>query len=175
MSMSLEKLAIDGGAPAVPEHLAAHDWERLRKASLEEIEAVVEVLKSGHFSIVMGHGMPNAEGLEREFCAWTGAKYALAVNSGTAALHCAVAGVGVETGDEVIVPAFTFIASAMAVLHHNAIPVFVDVNPETYLMDPAAIEAKITHAPGRSCRSIFTACPATWMRSMPSRRTMGSR
>ena len=144
MNVLNEKLAVDGGNPAVPKHLSDHDWERLRKAVPEEIDAVVEVLKSGHFSIVMGRGMPNSEGLEKEFAEWTGAKYALAVNSGTAALHCAVAGVGVETGDEVIVPAFTFIASAMAVLHHNAIPVFVDIDPKNYLIDPAAIEAKIT-------------------------------
>ena len=139
-----DKLALDGGAPAVAEHLVAHDWERLRKSTQEEIDAVVEVLRSGHLSIVMGKGMPNAEGLEREFADYVGAKYCLVVNTGTAALHCAVAGVGVEPGDEVIVPAYTFVASAMAVLHHNAIPVFADINPSTYLIDPQDIEKKIT-------------------------------
>ena len=51
---------------------------------------------------------------------------------------------GIEPGDEVLVPAFTFVASAMAILHHNAVPVFVDIDPDTYLIDPAKIEAKIT-------------------------------
>ena len=53
-----DKLALDGGEPAVPEHLVAHDWERFRKSTPEEIDAVVEVLKSGHLSIAMGKGMP---------------------------------------------------------------------------------------------------------------------
>ena len=139
-----EKLAIDGGKPAVPENLVAHNWERFRKSTPEEIAAVVEVLKSGHLSIAMGKGMPNAEALEKEFAEYIGTKYALAVNSGTASLHCAVAGVGIEPGDEVIVPAYTFIASAMAVLHQNAIPVFADVHPDTFVIDPTDVERKIS-------------------------------
>ena len=138
------RLAIDGGKPAVPENFVAHNWERFRKSTQEEIAAVVEVLKSGHLSIALGKGMPNAEALEREFAEYIGAKYALAVNSGTASLHCALAGVGIEPGDEVIVPAYTFIASAMAVLHQNAIPVFADVNPDTFVIDPSDVERKIS-------------------------------
>lgn len=144
MSQTIEKLALDGGQPVVPEHLVAHDWERYRIATEEEIEAVVKVMRSGHLSIALPIGLPQSEALEKAFCEWTGAKYALAVCNGTASLHCAVAGVGVEAGDEVIVPAFSFIASALAVLHHNAIPVFVDIDPETYTIDPSKIEAKIT-------------------------------
>ena len=139
-----QRLAIDGGKPAVPETLVAHDWERFRKSTPEEIAAVVEVLKSGHLSIAMGKGMPNAEGLEREFAEYAGTKYALAVSSGTASLHCAVAGVGIEPGDEVIVPAYTFIASAMAVLHQNAIPIFADVKCDTFVIDPTDVERKIS-------------------------------
>jgi dTDP-4-amino-4,6-dideoxygalactose transaminase len=139
----VNKLALEQGQPCVPEHLV-HDWERIRKATQEEIDAVVEVLKSGHFSIVQGVGMPNSEGLEREFAEYVGTEYCLAVSTGTCAVHCAVAGVGIEAGDEVIIPAYTFIASAMAVLHHNAIPIFVDVDPDTYLIDPRKIEEKIT-------------------------------
>ena len=139
-----DKLAIEGGTPEVPEKLLSHDWDRYRKATDEEIQAVTEVLKSGHLSIAMPRGMPQADALEREFAEWNGSKYCLAVHSGTAALHCAVAGVGVQAGDEVIVPAYTFVASAMAVMHHNAIPVFVDVDPETYLLDPALIEEKLS-------------------------------
>ena len=139
-----EKLAIEGGAPSVPEHLVKHNWERFRNATDEEIEAVVAVLRSGHLSIAQGFGMPQAEALEEEFAAYVGADHCLAVNSGTAALHCAVAGVGIQPGDEVIVPAYTFIASAMSVLHQNGIPVFVDIDPDTYLVDPGQIEEKIT-------------------------------
>lgn len=142
--MPRSNLALDGAQAAVPAALVSHDWERFRKSTQEEIDAVVEVLKSGHLSIAMGKGMPNAEGLEREFAEYVGVRHCLAVNSGTAALHCAVAGAGVGPGDEVIVPAYTFIASAMAVLHQNAIPIFVDIDPETYLIDPLKIEAKIT-------------------------------
>ena len=144
MTTAVNKLALDNGQPCVPKQLVAHDWERFRKSTKEEIDAVVAVLESGHLSIAQGSGMPNAEGLEREFAEYVGVKYCLAVNSGTAALHCAVAGLGIEPGDQVIVPAYTFVASAMAVLHQNAIPIFVDINPDTYLMDPQEIEGKIT-------------------------------
>ena len=144
MSTLVKKLALEQGEPSVPKELVAHDWERFRKATREEIDAVVAVLESGHLSIAQGSGMPNAEGLEKEFAEYVGAKYCLAVNTGTSALHCAVAGVGVEPGDEVIVPAYTFVATAMAVFHHNAIPIFADINPDTYLIDPQKIEEKIT-------------------------------
>ena len=139
-----EKLALEGGQPCVPPGLVAHDWERFRKANDEEVEAVVSVLRSGHLSIAMPVGMPQADALEEEFAGWVGSKHCLAVNSGTASLHCAVAGVGVEAGDHVLVPAITFIASAMAVMHHNAIPVFVDTEPGTDLIDADKIEEKIT-------------------------------
>ena len=139
-----DRLALDGGTPSVPQHLVVQDWERYRKASEAEIEAVSAVLRSGHLSIAGSVGMPQADALEERFAEWVGADYCLAVNTGTAALHCAVAGVGVEAGDQVIVPAYTFVASAMVVLHHNAIPVFVDTDPHTHLIDAAKIEAKIT-------------------------------
>lgn len=113
-------------------------------ATAEEIDAVTQVLESGHLSIAQGFGMPQAEALESEFGEWVEADRCLVVNSGTAALHCAVAGAGVEPGDEVLVPAYTFIASVMVVLHQNAVPVFVDIDPETYLIDPDKIEEKIT-------------------------------
>jgi dTDP-4-amino-4,6-dideoxygalactose transaminase len=137
-------LALEGGSPSVPHELIAHDWERYRKAGDEEIDAVTAVLRSGHLSIAAGAGMPQADALEEEFARWVGTDHCLAVNTGTASLHCAVAGVGVEAGDQVIVPAYTFIASAMVVLQHNAVPVFVDTEPQTYLIDPDRIEEKIT-------------------------------
>ena len=139
-----EKLALDGGTPAVPPALMQWDWERYRPASDEEIEEVTAVLRSGHLSIALPKGMPQSDALGREFADWVGTRHCLVVNSGTAALHCAVAGVGVQAGDEVIVPADTFIASAMAVLHQNAIPVFADVHPDTALIDPTHVETLVT-------------------------------
>ncbi|HWO66992.1 MAG TPA: DegT/DnrJ/EryC1/StrS family aminotransferase [Umezawaea sp.] len=75
---------------------------------------------------------------------YVGANFALPTASGTSSLHMALVGAGVEPGDEVIVPGFTFIATAQAVVAAHAIPVFVDVDPKTYCMDPAAAEAAIT-------------------------------
>lgn len=81
---------------------------------------------------------------EAEFAAFCGAKHGIGVANGTEALFLALKAVGVKDGDEVIVPANTFIATAAAVSHANAIPVFVDVDPETYCIDPAKIKMAIT-------------------------------
>ena len=92
-----EKLALEGGQPSVPSELLAHDWERYRKANDEEVEAVVTVLRSGHLSIALPVGMPQADALEKEFADWVGCNHCLVVNSGTAALHCAGRRVRSET------------------------------------------------------------------------------
>lgn len=84
------------------------------------------------------------EGIARDWAAYVGVRHCIPTNSGTAALHMGVAGVGVRPGEEVICPAFTHWATAAAVLHHNAIPVFVDIEPSTYCIAPARIEAAIT-------------------------------
>ena len=132
-----EKLACEGGKPVVPSGLKKR-WPIIKE---EDIDAVIGVLRSGELG--NGHS-PNAVALGEEFAAYVGTKYGLAVNSGTAALHCAVAATGVGPGDEVITSAYTFLASAVAILHHNGIPVFVDIDPQTYNIDPSKIEAKIT-------------------------------
>src|SRR5690242_14335328 len=98
----------------------------------EEKQAVLEVLESGQ----LAQG-PVVAAFEREFAAWCGAKHAVAVNSGTAALHLLMLAHGVKPGDEVITSPFTFIASANAALFAGARPVFVDIEPETYCIDPA--------------------------------------
>jgi dTDP-4-amino-4,6-dideoxygalactose transaminase len=82
--------------------------------------------------------------LEEEFAASLGSRFCLATNSGTAALHIALAAAGVEPGDEVIVPALSFIATAQAVLHQGAVPVFADVDPLTYNIDPVEVAARVT-------------------------------
>ena len=87
---------------------------------------------------------PNCVEFEKEFAKWNGNKYAVATNSGTAALHMAVAACGCGTGDEVIVTAYSWSSSATCILHHNAIPVFVDIDYGTMNMDTDKIEAAVT-------------------------------
>ena len=103
-------------------------------------EAVKEVLDSGKVTYWTGNvGMK----FEEEFAAWAGAKYAIACTNGTAALHIALASLGVGPGDEVIVPSYTFIASSFSVVQAGAIPVFCDTTEE-HTIDPAKIEELIT-------------------------------
>ena len=105
----------------------------------EEIEAVVAVVRSGR--IVQGQLV---EQFEQGFAELIGAKHAIAVSSGTAALHVALLAHGIGPGDEVITSPFTFIATANAVLYTGARPVFVDISPDTFNLDPAQIEERIT-------------------------------
>jgi len=131
------KLAIEGGPKTVPDGLTK-PWPIITQ---DDIDAVVRVLKRG---ILWGPTAPEKEALEKEWAEYVGTRYSLVVNSGTAAIHACLAGVGVEAGDEVIVPAFTFWATAQAALCQNAIPVFVDIDPKTLNIDPNKIEEKIT-------------------------------
>ena len=105
----------------------------------EEIDNVVEVLKSG--MIAQG---PKVEEFEQKFAEWVGAKYGIAVNSGTAALHVALLSCGIGEGDEVITTPFTFIASGNSILYTGAKPVFADIDLKTYTLDPSSIESLIT-------------------------------
>ena len=131
-----ERPAIAGGAPTVP--AGAHRrWPDIRE---EDREAVLRALDSG---VVCGANAPEITALQREWAEYLGVEYCLALNTGTAALHCACAAVGLGPGDEVIVPAYTFVATAMAVVHQGATPVFSDVDPRTYTIDPARIEERI--------------------------------
>lgn len=133
----MEKLAIAGGKRTVPEGMEK-PWPIITQ---EDIDSVINVLKRG---ILWGPDAPEKEALEKEWAEYCGVKYCLVTNTGTSALHACVAGVGVEAGDEVIVPAYTFWATAQAVLCQNAIPIFVDIEPDTYTIDPKKIEEKIT-------------------------------
>ena len=105
----------------------------------EEIENVVEVLKSG--MIAQG---PKVAEFEQKFAEWVGAKYGIAVNSGTAALHTALLACGIGEGDEVITTPFTFIASGNSIVYTGAKPVFADIDLKTYTLDPDSIEDLIT-------------------------------
>jgi perosamine synthetase len=105
----------------------------------DDISAVVEVLRSGRLSLG-----PAQERFERLVADYVGVEHAVAVSSGTAALHLLVKALGIGPGDEVLVPSFTFAASVNCVLYEGAIPVFVDIDPVTCNLDPADLEAKIT-------------------------------
>jgi perosamine synthetase len=115
----------------------------LPKIGEEEIAAVVKVMRSGYLTSGLGQG-PMVTALEKSFAKFADAKHAVAVNTGTAALHEAVVAAGVKLGDEVILPSFTFVATAEAVVLAGGKPVFADIDPETYNLSPAQVEKSIT-------------------------------
>jgi perosamine synthetase len=132
-----KRLAIAGGKPAVDAG-SIKPWPVLDK---RDREAVLRVFENGY---LCGPDAPEVKALEKEWSHYTGKKHCLTTSSGTAALHMALAALRIGPGDEVIVPAYTFLASASCVLHAGAIPVFVDIDRKTYNIDPALIEEKIT-------------------------------
>jgi perosamine synthetase len=104
-----------------------------------DIEAVLEVVRSGRLALG-----PKADQFEEVVADYAGVRHAVAVSSGTAALHLIVKGLGIGPGDEVLVPSFTFAASVNAILFERATPVFVDIEPDTLNLAPADVEAKIS-------------------------------
>ncbi len=133
--MGQEQLAIHGGKPVRQTTLPyGRQW-----LSDDDIAAVVEVLRSDWLTTG-----PHVAEFERSFAEAVGAKEAVAVSSGTAALHAAVFSLDIGPRDEVIVPAITFAASANCVVYQGGTPVFADVEPDTLLIDVSQIEAKIT-------------------------------
>ena len=133
----MTKLAIAGGKP----ELSRSDYKNWPVITKDDRRYVNEVLDTG---IVAGATAPQCKKLEEEWARYVGARHCLTTCSGTAALHMALAAAGVGPGDEVITSAFTFLASGSCALHQNAIPVFVDIDPRTYNMDPKKLEAAIT-------------------------------
>ncbi len=105
----------------------------------DEINAVAKVLRSGRY--VSG---PSVKEFEDRFAAYIGTKYAVMVSSGTAALYITMQALGIGPGDEVIVPAMTFFSTITAVLRCGATPIFADIDPEIYNLDPCSMEEKIT-------------------------------
>ena len=114
----------------------------MSSAELDEsdIQAVLEVLQSGR--IALG---PKATEFEESIAKYAGVKYAVAVSSGTAGLHILVRALGIGSGDEVLVPSFTFASTVNVILYERATPVFVDIEPETYNTNTADLERKITN------------------------------
>ena len=131
----MEKPAIEGGTP-VRETPIFYGHQYIDEA---DIQAVVEVMKSDYLTCG-----PKIGELEKKLCDVTGAKYAVVCANGTAALHIAALCAGVGEGDEVITTPITFAASANCALYCGARPVFADIDPETYNIDPAKVEAAIT-------------------------------
>lgn len=139
----MSQLALNGGARAVPESLEKTAWPIITP---EDHAAVKRVLERGvmwAMTTLEGLNCPEQEALEREFAEFLGVRHALAVNGGTAGLHMALVAAGVEAGDEVITSAFSFLATPAAILHSGAIPVFADIDPRTWNIDPACIAEKI--------------------------------
>ncbi len=107
----------------------------------EEKKEVMKVMDSGMLTSLAGDVVEN---FEKEFAEYIGVKHAIAVNSGTAALHASIAALDIGPGDEVIVSPFTFIATASSVLQNNAIPIFADIDDRTYVLDPESVKKAIT-------------------------------
>lgn len=135
MTAGKSRLAIDGGRP-VRESLLPYGRQAVTE---EDIAAVVETLRSDWLTTG-----PKVAEFEAALVACTGAAEAVAVSSGTAALHAAVYAAEIGAGDEVIVPAMSFAASANCVVYQGGIPVFADVDAESLLIDPSEIERLLT-------------------------------
>ena len=132
----METPAIEGGPPVRGEPMSF--WPSFTD---EEKRLVLSVLESGRLVSSFGE---YTRRFEEEFARYVGAGYAVAVSNGTAALHTALASLGVGAGDEVITTPFSFVATATSILHANAVPVFGDIELDTLNLDPGTIEDKIT-------------------------------
>ena len=140
-----EKLALHGGPKTIPK-----SFKRYNSIGKEEVDAAKSVVESGVLSQFLGcwdpdfYGGPKVQEFERACEKYFGVKHVVTVNSWTSGLICAVGAIGIEPGDEVIVSPWTMSASATAILHWNAIPVFADIEAETFNIDPKSVEANIT-------------------------------
>jgi len=146
----MAKLAVKGGKKVRTEDF--HKWPVFNS---QEEKAVNRVLKSGKWwRYSYGQGVDIHESkagtraevalFQEEFAEFQGAKYGIACQNGTGALEMVVRALGIGAGDEVIVPAYTYIAGSTCVLQSNAVPIFVDIDPDTYNLDPERVEEAIT-------------------------------
>jgi perosamine synthetase len=130
-------LAVAGGTPVISED-AHRRWPDITGADRRAVDRVLER------GVTAGPNAPEIRALEEEYADYVGVRHCVAANAGTASLHAALAAVGVRPGGEVIVPAYTFVASAFAVIHQGAEVVFCDVEPWSFNLDPARLETLIT-------------------------------
>jgi dTDP-4-amino-4,6-dideoxygalactose transaminase len=160
----MPNLAVKGGRPVAPEGVGT-TWPIYGE---EERKALLEVLESGRWwrGAYKDPKESKVGIFETEFCRYLGVKHGVAVTNGTAAIELALKAAGVEAGDEVIVPAVTFIATATAVLAINASPVFVDIDPETYQINPEETEQAITGKTRAIVPVHYGGCPADMDRMM---------
>jgi 3-amino-5-hydroxybenzoate synthase len=140
----VEKLALHGGKPA-----KTKPFPRWPHYDDSEKQALIDVLESHIWWRTPG---TQTLGFEKEFAAYHEAKHGIAVTNGTAAIEVTMMALDIGLGDEVIVPDFTFVATASAVLFAGALPVLVDVDPYTYCIDPERVEAAITERTRRASR-----------------------
>jgi dTDP-4-amino-4,6-dideoxygalactose transaminase len=144
-SSPAEKLALLGGQKTIPSAFAKYN-----PIGKEELAAAQKVIQSGVLSQFIGawhedfYGGPKVREFEKAAADYFGVKHAVTVNSWTSGLVAAVGAIGIEPGDEVITTPWTMSATAAAILHWNGIPVFADIDPETYNLDPKSIEKNIT-------------------------------
>jgi 8-amino-3,8-dideoxy-alpha-D-manno-octulosonate transaminase len=137
------KLALDGGVPVRSKPLPL-EFPGVHHMDEEEVDAAIRVLRSRSPFRYYGIDLQGeVEAFESDFAAFLGVSHCLAVNSGTGALHVALAALGVGPGQEVIIPAYMWVSIAAAVVNLGAIPVLADID-DSFCMNPAALEAKIT-------------------------------
>lgn len=139
------QLALFGGQKSITK-----TFQKYNSMGEEEVEAACEVVRSGNLSNFLGawhddfYGGPKVKQFERTCEAYFGVKHAVTFNSWTSGLIAAVGAIGLAPGDEVIVPTWTMCASATAIIHWNGIPVFADIEPHTFNIDPKSVEKNIT-------------------------------
>ncbi len=145
MKETKEKLAINGGPKTINK-----EFDSYNSLGEEERLAVDEVMRSGILSQFLGvwhkdfYGGPKVQEFEKMAADYFGVKHAITVNSWTSGLTAAVGALDIEPGDEIIVSPWTMTASATAILHWNAIPIFADIEEDTFNLDPASVEANIS-------------------------------
>lgn len=149
---SVDRLAIHGGTP-----LRTRPWPAWPVWDEREVEAVAAVVRSGRWFSRDGD---RVQTFARRFAEYHQARFAVPCTNGTHALEIALRAAGVQAGDEVIVPPYTFIATASAVVQVNAVPIFADIDPDTYNLDPRAAEAAITDRTRAIIAVHIGGCPA---------------
>ena len=151
-TMISSQLAVNGGAP-----LRQNPWPTWPEWDEADAQAVADVVRSGDWFSMSG---TRVKAFGEAFAAFHGAQFGAPCTNGTQALEIALRAAGVKAGDEVIVPPYTFIATASACVQVNAVPVFADIDPDTYNLDPKAAEAAITDRTKAIIAVHIAGCPA---------------
>src|SRR5688500_8650482 len=143
--MNANQLALLGGSPVI-----ARELTPFKSMSEDEVAAAAAVIRGGVLSAYIGApgdgfmGGPKVRALEQQAAEYFGVRHAIAVNSWTSGLIAAVGAIGIEPGDEISTTPWTMAATATAILHFNGIPVFADIDPLSFNIDPASVEALIS-------------------------------